>query len=78
MRRDVIVTVADSHAGDIEELAGRLRLAGMHVQGVLGRLGVITGSVELAQLDAIEAVPGVAAVEQQATVRIAPPDADVQ
>jgi len=78
VRRDVTVTVADSHAGDIDEVAERLRRAGMRVDGALGALGVITGSVDVARLAALGELPGVAAVEQQTGFQIAPPDADVQ
>jgi hypothetical protein len=78
MRRSVTVTVADSHTGAIDELAARLRQAGMDVEQVLGALGVITGSIDDAQLAAIEALPGVAAVEPQASFQIPPPDAELQ
>jgi len=78
MRRAVTVTAADSHAGALDDLAARLRQAGMDVEQVLGALGVVTGSIDASQLAAIEALPGVGAVELQAGFQIAPPDADVQ
>ena len=78
MRSGVTVTVADSHAGDVDEVAGRLRDAGMEVTQVLPTVGVITGSIEVSQRAALAALPGVAAVEPQASFQIAPPDADVQ
>ena len=78
MRRDVTVTVADSHAGEIEAVAERLREAGMQVDQVLATLGVITGSVDAAQITALGALPGIAAIEPQTGFQIAPPDADVQ
>lgn len=78
MRRRVTVTVADSHSGDIDRVAERLALGGMQVEGVLATVGIITGSVAEAQLAAIAALPGVAAVEPQVSFQIAPPDADVQ
>lgn len=78
MRSEVAVTVADSHAGDVGEVAGRLRDAGMDVTQVLAAVGVITGSVDASQLGTIAALPGVAAVEPQASFQVAPPDADVQ
>jgi hypothetical protein len=74
----VTVTVADSALADIEQLAGRLRRAGMAVDAVLGAIGIITGSVASARLASIRTLPGVAAVEEQTTFQIAPPDADVQ
>jgi hypothetical protein len=78
MRRSVTVTVADPQAGAMEELATRLRQAGMEVDQLLGALGVITGSADESRLAAIEALPGVAAVEAQASFQLPPPDADVQ
>ena len=78
MRRHVTVTVADSHAGMLEELAERLAGAGMQVDQVLAAVGVITGSAQDEQLAAIATLEGVAAVEQQSTFQLAPPDADVQ
>jgi len=79
MRRQVTVTVADSHVAQIDELAQALRDAGMEVDGILRAIGVITGSLPAEQqLGSIESLPGVAAVEEQKTFRLAPPDADVQ
>jgi hypothetical protein len=78
MRRQVTVTVADSHAGDLAELVARLALAGLEVEQVLAAVGVITGSVEESHLAAIAALPGVAAVEEQTSFQLPPPDADVQ
>ena len=74
----VTVTVADSHLTDIEDVADRLRRAGMAVDAVLGAIGIVTGSVAPEQLASLRALPGIAAVEQQQTFRIAPPDAEVQ
>ena len=62
----------------IEDLVERLRQAGMEVDAVLAAIGIVTGSAQVARLPAIRALPGVAAVEEQTTFRIAPPDAEVQ
>jgi len=78
MRRLVTVTVDDAHVGAIDEVAGRLRDAGMEVASVLAAVGIITGSVPVARMPAIEAVEGVAAVQEQTSFKLAPPDADVQ
>ena len=74
----VTVTVADDHVSLIHDLADRLRAAGMQVEQVLDAAGVITGSVPAARRSSIEALPGVAAVEDETSFQIAPPDADVQ
>jgi hypothetical protein len=78
MRRQVTVTVADSHAAELDDLVRRLVLAGMEVEQVLAAVGVITGSVEESQLAEIGALPGVGAVEEQASFKLPPPDDDVQ
>lgn len=78
MRRRVTVTVADSHAGAVAEVAERLARAGAEVDQVLVAVGVITGSADEEQLAAIAAVEGVGGVEEQASFQLAPPDADVQ
>lgn len=78
MRRDVTVTVADSHVAAVQELAQRLARTGMQVDQVLAAAGVITGSVQDDQLEAIAALDGVAAVAGQVPFQLPPPDADVQ
>lgn len=74
----VTVTVHDDQLPDIDELADRIRDAGMRVDQVLHSMAVITGSVPSAQRAMIETVPGVAAVEDEATFQLPPPDAEIQ
>jgi len=78
MRRLVTVTVDAAHTGAIDAVARRLRDAGLDVDGVLGSIGVITGSVAASELPAVKAVVGVAAVEEQTSFELPPPDAGVQ
>ena len=63
----ITVTVRDDQLAHIDELAERLRAAGMQIDQVLHPLGVITGSVPRSQRDALAAVPGVADVEDETT-----------
>lgn len=74
----IAVTVRDDQLPHINELADRLRAAGMQVDQVFQTIGVITGSVTRLQRVLIETMPGVAAVEDQTSVQLPPPDADVQ
>ncbi len=78
MTDDVVITVRDEHLTTLAQVADGLRAAGMRVDQVLGAAGVITGSVPPDRRAGVRRVPGVAAVEDDGTVRIAPPDADVQ
>ncbi len=72
------MTVGDDHLGDLNEVAEQLRSAGMNVDQVLATVGIITGSVPSVRRAALERTPGVAAVEDEHTFQIAPPDAEVQ
>jgi hypothetical protein len=79
MPEDVTVTVDDAHVDLVDEVAQRLAAAGMRVDRVLRPVGVITGSLEpTTTAEALGQVTGVAGVERQRTVRLPPPDADVQ
>jgi hypothetical protein len=74
----ITVTIADDHVSQAADVADQLRAAGMNVEQVLGAAGVITGSLAGARRQSIEALPGVAAVEDETSFQIAPPDAEVQ
>ena len=78
MTTRITVTIDDDHLARADEVADQLRAAGMTVEQVLGTVGIITGSVGPDQRASLEAVPGVAAVEDETTFQIAPPDAEVQ
>lgn len=78
MTSRITVTIDDDHVPRANEVADQLRAAGMTVEQVLGTVGIITGSVDAGQRASLEAVPGVAAVEEETTFQIAPPDAEIQ
>ncbi|TFD53947.1 ketohydroxyglutarate aldolase [Cryobacterium frigoriphilum] len=75
---NVSVVVDDGHADDLERVAERLRASGMAVDAVLGEVGIITGSVRPQDLAAVQEVEGVASVTADRTVRLEPPDSDIQ
>jgi hypothetical protein len=72
----VLVTVGQLDR--LDEVVAGLRAAGLQVERVLEPVGVVTGSVDPGRRTALAAVPGVAAVEDDRTVRLPPPDAAVQ
>lgn len=74
----ITVTVDDDHLASIDAIVDQLRAAGMQVDQVLRPVGVITGSVAGSKRASVDAVPGVAAVEDETSYQIAPPDAEVQ
>lgn len=58
----------DPNAAEFRELLARLEEAGFSVTLVLATLGVVLGSAEPAALDALRALPGVTAVEDDGAV----------
>ena len=76
MDEQITVTVAADV--DAEVVAEQLRAAGMTVEQVLAAIGVITGTVAAEQRAALADVPGVLAVESEQTLRIPPPDSEIQ
>ncbi len=63
----VLVHVDRSRCG--EAVVDDLAAAGMRVERVLGRLGVVSGTVPPARLAGLGDVPGVTAVERDREVR---------
>jgi len=78
MPEQITVSLADDAIGRIDEVVTALEHGGMHVDQVLRPIGVITGSVDTQLVRALGSVAGVAAVEPQHTVRLPPPDSEVQ
>ena len=78
MPEKITISVADDAIDRIDEVVAALEDGGMQVDQVLRPLGVITGSVDTQRVQALGAVAGVASVEPQRTVRLPPPDSDVQ
>lgn len=74
----VVVTVADDALDHVQELADQLRGAGMRVEQVLAAIGTITGSLPQERRAVVLSMPGVAAVEDEATFQLPPPESGIQ
>lgn len=74
-----VITVDDAHADRVEEVASRLRDAGVRVTRTLPNLGMIQGCTDTscASTD-LAGILGVASVDAEVTHRINPPDAQLQ
>ncbi|WP_026531511.1 hypothetical protein [Arthrobacter sp. H41] len=72
------VTVKETHRSAIDDVAGQLRSCGMNIDRVLGVLGMITGSAPENCRSALEAVEGVAAVDEELPYQLPPPGSDIQ
>lgn len=66
----VIVTIDAQHLGRIDEVVRRLHAAGMNIQRVLRRSGVVTGAIEeRAAAKRLMGVDGVLTVEEEGVKR---------
>ncbi len=74
----VVVTVDEEHADRLHEVAGRLRAAGMSVDGVLDSVGTITGHAPGESVGSLAELEGVEAVELARDLSLAPPGSSIQ
>jgi hypothetical protein len=72
------LSVSDAHAKDLGKIAKAVQKIGMKVEQQLAGLGVITGEIEADKLSALGRIPGVAHVEEERQVGIAPPGSPIQ
>ena len=66
---NISVSVDDEYIEKILDVVADLQAAGMNVENIMPILGVITGSVESTQMDALYDVKGVDAVEVSRTFK---------
>jgi hypothetical protein len=78
MADKITITATDDQMGRIDELAERLRRAGMQVEQILGPIGMITGTATPAQRSAIKTFTGIAAIEDDTHFQLPDPGADTQ
>jgi hypothetical protein len=75
---DLIVSVSDDQAGGFHQVVERLRRAGLRVTGEQPMLGTLTGRMAAGGIDALAALPGVAAVERAREYQLPPRDSELQ
>jgi hypothetical protein len=77
-KTQVNISVEDNYLDRIDDVLRRLQKAGLGSSRQMKDIGVITGSVEQDQVEALRRVPGVASVEQSRQISIPEPSSDVQ
>lgn len=73
LRIRVAVAVADNALERLDEVMNACRAVGFRADSTLTGVGVFTGFIDEENLAALRAVPGVAAVELEHTLRIHAP-----
>jgi hypothetical protein len=72
------VSVDDTHLECFSDVVRACTDAGMDVEHQMETVGVISGKIDETKLESLRRVGGVAAVEPERTVGIAPPESEVQ
>ncbi len=75
---EVNVSVADDQLARFPDVVRRMEKAGLKVQQQLEAAGVVSGSIDSANLSDLERVEGVAAVEPSRSFQLPPPESDLQ
>ena len=73
----VILTLNQDAQAEGEHLIKEIEARGFELESVMGELGIITGKIAESKLKGLTKISGVT-VEQDQTVSLAPPDAEVQ
>jgi hypothetical protein len=76
MTQEAVTVATDGR--DIDATVESLRAAGMTVTALHREIGVVSGTVGPADRGALASVPGVAGVESDGVMEIAPPESEVQ
>ncbi|WP_059182874.1 hypothetical protein [Pseudomonas sp. URMO17WK12:I11] len=67
---EVIVTIQDADLSHIQAIASELETAGLHLEGVLSGVGVVTGTVQPDLIAKLRRIEGVLEIEQSGLVQI--------
>lgn len=72
------IAIDENHIDQILEVSQNLQSAGMNVEQLLDKLGIITGSCDSEKVESLSRVEGVSHVELSREYKLAPPESDVQ
>jgi len=74
----IMVSVDEGYLKRFAAFVKSVKQAGMTVEGEHKEIGVVTGSIDAAKVSALSRVRGVAHVEAEGQMQIAPPESDIQ
>lgn len=74
----VNLAVSDDYLDHFSAVVGEAQKVGLHVEQELAELGIVSGSIDIAKLGALDRVTGISAVEEERTFQLPPPDSLVQ
>ena len=78
MTTNVLISIDDQHLTSMPSVVEQLESVGLQVHRALEMVGTVTGEIEPSRIPAVEQIEGVASVEAEREVQIAPPHSPVQ
>jgi hypothetical protein len=78
MKKQIVVSIDDSHLDRMPAVLDRLKQEGLEVQRSMPLLGVVSGAVEQEKFSSLREIDGVNSVEEERGVDIGPPDSAIQ
>ena len=75
---EVFITLDEHHASQFTEIAEQLAAKGLKDIQILGNIGTIAGKCERNLLKKLQTLTGVESLEVSGTMKIAPPDSEIQ
>lgn len=75
---EMLVTVADDHLSDFQQIVHQLRGTGLKISHTMESLGIVSGTINAADLEKIKSLQGIAAIEPAGSVQLPPPDSEIQ
>ena len=78
MKKQFLVSIADSHLDRMPSVVEALEKEGLEVQRAMPAVGVVSGAAEQETVPTLRAVTGVTAVEEQRSVEPLSPDSPIQ
>jgi hypothetical protein len=70
IRVNLLISIDDDYS--LPKVAQKLQSAGLTIEEMMAQLGIITGSCELAKLEALSDVKGVSYIEAERSYQLAP------
>jgi uncharacterized protein involved in propanediol utilization len=75
---NLTISVDDNHMDRMAEVVQKLQAVGLNVKQSMEQLGIVIGSCDSEQVEALSEVEGVSNVEAARQYQLAPPDSDIQ
>jgi hypothetical protein len=78
VKKQVLISIDDSHIDRISTVVEKLEGEGLEVSRSMPALGVVSGTADEARVPSLRDVEGVLSIEEERRIEIPPPDSPIQ